>query len=439
MARKIDTATRATILTMIDTRKYSLRQIAKKINKTHTAVQTMVKRLISEGYIDQPVRISHKSYRSSKSIYTVTAKGKEFIIHEKIMLPPDDHIGPNNVATPRQQKPFLTSQEKGEYTSLHRGRIFIPFNTQRPATLDYLAFRTDQRFTPRTEEGTLNRWNYAKNSKADMKQHKMKNWDWYSFTESNEGKDLSILVYRKGIYICVPDIQFPDSEKINEIILEKYIRPMQPIISQVQDKLNRYFIKDLRSWLPKLKEAEHGMYEIVFTGEIALVGDKFAKVTYDSGKHLMKWYGEDGKVRMTIDHSHKENPELEFTAPGSFIDDAEGAKSFRDGIGKDQYRDMARNMEHKEFGDMILDHVDGKWSYREEQEKLKMATLRLENGKLELENLKIEMEKMKISHIKEITELKAENERITQQNMSIFISVAERFNQIADILEKRSS
>ncbi len=415
MSRSPDPAIKYNLLWYLDTRRFSLHEIAKKLGKAYSTVQEQVKNLVLEGYLEQPLRASHKAYKSSRSIFALTGKGKEFLATQGhlpgINRPDYDRIGLNKPTMGREEVLFLSLRESGEYQSLHRGRIFIPFVTPKPAKLPYLAFRTNEKFTPRgVDKKDITNWDYIQKARMDIKEHQMTNWDWYSFIEKMGSKDLSVLVYNEGITICISDIQFPESEDAYDIITDQYLIPLQPVIKNIQERLNNYFVVNHQSWHPKLKEAEPGMYQMTLTGELAMVGDGFAKVVYNNYQKTMYWNNPDGSRRMHIDRSHPETgPELEFTNPGSFIDDEVKAKKFKEEIGKEQYREIAENSDPREFGDMILDHIDKKWSYKAEQIKLSETR-------------------------KELELLKLDKERDVTQITSVLTSVTEKLSQIADVL-----
>ena len=230
--------------------------------------------------------------------------------------------------------------------------------------------RTQETYKPRTlNKDDITNWNYIQDRARfpDIKIHtKMKGWDWYSYTEKIAGKSLTFKVMVDFLQINGAEV-IAGMDKTSYEMMELQMLQFLPYIDDIKAKLQTYFMKDYRSWIPNFKYLDKGLPAMTITGELAHVGDELAKFVWDNGTpghRVMRWMGEDGKERAHIDFSHKPLPEIEFTHPGSFADDAESHRLFKEDIGPREEKTLVEDMDPVEFGNMILDIADKKWSHR---------------------------------------------------------------------------
>lgn len=376
----------ADFLLLLEDGGLQLREMGKVLGKSKSTLQEVLSKRLKGEFVNRPVKGDHRGYKSARKVYTLTARGHE-IAHrfgnEEIINRTSHDRDPAN-------KPDKSRENPGpEYLSIHHVILRIPFLTPRPAKLPMMIIRTDETYNPgKLVKSKIDNWNYIKDHQVPIRikekddpswfpgitvHDKMSGWDWYTYQEEVEGERITTKVWMNGVEISIPEIIGSKDASAYDMIdlqLEKYI----PYVLDLEEKLGRSFSRDLLDWQSKFKRLDTGMLAMSLTGEIAHVGDEFARVVWKNGKpgqRMMQWYDEDGKGRMHIDFSHPESPELELTGTGTFVKDSEALRQFRDEIGQKQYNELAREMDHREFGDMILEHADKKWSYKEERIRLR--------------------------------------------------------------------
>lgn len=379
----------ADFLALLQDGKLSIRQMGKYLGKSKSTLQEVLSKRLVPEFVNMPVRGSARGYKSSRSVYTLTARGNEVVKRyadpEKINRTPTMVTRADNPDTPRENL-------GEEYLSLHHITVKIPFLTIRPSKLPMLVIRTEDTYSPRKlDRGKIDNWNYIRDHQPPVRLKKkkdpsrfpgitinqgMSNWDWYTFQEEVEGKGITAKIWRREIEISIPELKASKDTSAYDMIdiqLERYL----PYILDLEEKLGRSFSRNLTDWQPKFRRLDKGMPAMTLTAEIAHVGDEFARIVWkngEPGQRVMRWFGEDGKERMHIDWSHNpDEPEIEFTGTGTFADDSEALRTFKEEIGPEEYRDLARDMEHHEFGDMILDRADGKWRHKVEQRRLRLT------------------------------------------------------------------